>query len=173
MTMATAQQIMQLAQAVGQTLRARGLMLATAESCTAGGVAYAVTQVAGSSSWFDRGFITYSNAAKRQMLGVDAEALRRHGAVSEAVAVAMARGALAASDAQIAVGITGIAGPAGGSEDKPVGLVCFGWAQRRGADIMSRAMTHRFDGDRAAVRTHAIIAALAGVQQMLDEDANG
>jgi nicotinamide-nucleotide amidase len=162
--------IVQLAESLGEALRKRRLWLATAESCTAGGVAYAVTQVAGSSGWFDRGFVTYSNAAKRQMLGVDAEQLRLHGAVSEPVAQAMACGALAASDAQLAVGITGIAGPSGGSAAKPVGLVCFGWALRRRSQLRVRAATRRFDGDRAAVRSYAIIAALEGLLRMLDED---
>jgi len=167
-----AQRIVELAEAVGVAMRTRSLMLATAESCTAGGVAYAVTQVAGSSGWFDRGFVTYSNASKRQMLGVQAEQLRLHGAVSEPVARAMACGALAASDAQLAVGITGIAGPGGGSEAKPVGQVCFGWARRRGDELRVRVATQHFDGDRAAVRTYAIIAALEGLLQMLEEDAD-
>jgi len=165
-----AQRILQLAETVGAVLLARRLTLATAESCTAGGVAYAVTQVAGSSGWFDRGFVTYSNAAKRQVLGVDAADLHAHGAVSEAVAQAMARGALAASDAQIAVGITGIAGPGGSSAAKPVGLVCFGWALRRRGEVRLRAATHRFSGDRAAVRSHAIVVALEGLLQTISED---
>lgn len=162
-----------MAAAVGDALAARGLTLATAESCTAGGVAYAVTEVAGSSGWFDRGFIAYSNAAKRQVLRVSADDLSTHGAVSEAVAQAMARGALAASDAQVALGVTGIAGPGGGSEGKPVGTVCFGWAVRRRGELTLRAATRRFDGDRAAVRSHAIIAALEGVLQLLDENGHG
>jgi nicotinamide-nucleotide amidase len=172
-TVTPAKRILQLAEAVGAVLLARRLMLATAESCTAGGVAYAVTQIAGSSRWFDRGFVTYSNAAKRQVLGVDAVELRAHGAVSEAVARAMARGALAASDAQVAVGITGVAGPGGGSAAKPVGLVCFGWALRRQGELRLRASTHRFGGDRAAVRSHAIIAALEGLLQTTGEVDHG
>jgi nicotinamide-nucleotide amidase len=164
------QRIGALAQAVGEALLARRLWLATAESCTGGGLAYAVTEVAGSSRWFDRGFVTYSNAAKRQMLGVPAEELRTHGAVSEAVARAMARGALAASDAQVALGITGIAGPSGGSADKPVGTVCFSWALRRGAELRLRTETRHFSGDRAAVRTQAIVVALEGLLQMLEEN---
>lgn len=169
--MSTAQRILQLAEAVGDALAARGLSLATAESCTAGGVAYAVTEVAGSSGWFDRGFVTYSNAAKRQVLGVNADDLRAHGAVSEPVAQAMARGALVASDAQVAVGITGIAGPSGGSDAKPVGLVCFGWALRRRGELRMRTATEHFSGDRASVRSHAIIAALEGLLRMVEEDA--
>ena len=161
-----------LAEEAGRRLLVRGASLATAESCTAGGVAYAVTQVAGSSRWFDRGFVTYSNAAKRQQLGVSAADLRLHGAVSEPVARAMARGALGASDAQIAVGITGIAGPGGGSADKPVGLVCFSWALRRAGELRLRTETHHLPGDRAAVRTQAIIVALEGLLQMLAENAD-
>jgi nicotinamide-nucleotide amidase len=170
--MTAAQRIVELAELLGGRLRARRMWLATAESCTAGGVAYAVTQVAGSSRWFDRGFVTYSNAAKRQQLGVNAVDLRLHGAVSEPVARAMARGALGASDAQIAVGITGIAGPGGGSADKPVGLVCFSWALRRAGELRLRTETHHLAGDRAAVRTQAIIVALEGLLQMLAENAD-
>lgn len=168
--MTAAQRILDLAEALGAALLARRMWLATAESCTGGGVAYAVTQVAGSSQWFDRGFVTYSNAAKRQSLGVSAVDLRQHGAVSEPVARAMARGALAASDAHLAVAITGIAGPGGGSAEKPVGLVCFSWALRRGGELRLRTESRRLTGDRAAVRTHAIIVALEGSLQMLAEN---
>jgi nicotinamide-nucleotide amidase len=133
-------------------------------------VAYAVTQIAGSSQWFDRGFVTYSNAAKRQLLGVAADDLRQFGAVSEQVARAMARGALGASDAQLAVAVTGIAGPDGGSAAKPVGLVCFCWALRRGGELRLCTESRRFDGDRAAVRTQAIILALEGSLRMLEEN---
>jgi nicotinamide-nucleotide amidase len=170
--MAAAQRIVRLAEDVGTALLARRMWLATAESCTAGGVAYAVTQVAGSSRWFDRGFVTYSNAAKRQMLGVSAVDLRLYGAVSEPVARAMARGALVASDAQVAVGITGIAGPGGGSAEKPVGMVCFSWALRRAGELRLRTETRRLRGDRAAVRTQAIVVALEGLLQMLAENAD-
>jgi nicotinamide-nucleotide amidase len=168
----TQRRIVELAEAVGRALLARRLSLATAESCTAGGVAYAVTQVAGSSQWFDRGFVTYSNAAKRQVLGVSATELRLYGAVSEPVARAMARGALVASDAQMAVGITGIAGPGGGSEDKPVGLVCFSWALRRAGELRLRTESRRLSGDRAVVRSQAIIVALEGLLQVLAENAD-
>src|SRR5512135_3018157 len=116
-----------LAMQVGAGLKARGLMLATAESCTGGWVAQAVTAIAGSSDWFDRGFVTYSDAAKQEMLGVSAGTLGRHGAVSEHTAREMAAGALAHSRAQVALAITGIAGPGGGSSEKPVGMVCFAW----------------------------------------------
>ena len=170
--MKSAQRIVELAAALGRALRRRRMWLATAESCTAGGVAYAVTQVPGSSAWFDRGFVTYSNAAKRQMLGVPAIDLRVHGAVSEPVARAMARGALSSSDAHLAVGITGIAGPGGGTADKPVGLVCFSWALRRRGELRLRTETRLLGGSRAAVRTQAIVVALEGLLLMLEENAD-
>lgn len=171
--MAKAQRrIFELADAVGRALLARRMWLATAESCTAGGVAYAVTQVPGSSQWFDRGFVAYSNAAKRQMLGVSSVDLRLHGAVSEPVARAMARGALVASDAHLAVGVTGVAGPGGGSAEKPVGLVSFSWALRRAGELRLRTESRRLAGDRAAVRTAAIVVALEGLLQTLEENAD-
>src|SRR5512140_2522540 len=122
-----------LAARVGAQLKAQGKMLAAAESCTGGWVAQAVTAVAGSSDWFERGFVTYSNAAKMEMLRVKADTLRTHGAVSEQTAREMAAGVLAHSRAQVAVAITGIAGPGGGSAEKPVGMVCFAWAVKGGA----------------------------------------
>jgi nicotinamide-nucleotide amidase len=164
--------LVELAQRLGQLLQAQRAWLTTAESCTAGGVAYAVTQIAGSSAWFDRGFVTYSNAAKHALLGVPEPLLAAHGAVSEPVARAMAAGALAASGAQVAVAITGIAGPAGGSPAKPVGTVCFAWARARGAagapanDLV--VATRHFAGDRAAVRSASIIAALQGLVDLLE-----
>ena len=121
-----------LAIAVGRALAERGQMCATAESCTGGLTAGALTDIAGSSAWFDRGFVTYTNEAKMELLGVPAAALAAHGAVSEPVARAMASGALARSAAAWSVAITGIAGPGGGSPEKPVGLVCFAWARREG-----------------------------------------
>jgi nicotinamide-nucleotide amidase len=154
-----------LAQALGAVLRSRRLTLATAESCTAGGVSFAVTQVAGSSAWFDRGFVTYSNDAKLRSLGVSTATLLDQGAVSEAVAREMAAGAIEASAAQVAVAVTGIAGPDGGTPAKPVGTVCFGWALRRNraAPVLAETITRRFEGDRAAVRAQSIEAALAGL----------
>lgn len=149
-----------LATLVGAGLRARGWMLATAESCTGGWVAEAVTAIAGSSAWFERGFVTYSNDAKRECLGVRTETLAQHGAVSEATAREMAGGALLHSRANIAVAITGIAGPAGGTDAKPVGTVCFAWAVPGGA---IDATTQRFSGDREAIRRQAVIVALQGV----------
>ena len=127
-------------------------LLATAESCTGGMIAAACTDLAGSSAWFERGFVTYSNAAKTESLGVDAALITQHGAVSEPVARAMAAGALAHSRAQVAVAVTGVAGPGGGSSDKPVGTVWFGFAWPGG--VVSEVM--HFAGDRAAVR-HATV----------------
>jgi nicotinamide-nucleotide amidase len=170
MTASAAARIESLAARLGRRLLAGRLWLVTAESCTAGGVAYAVTQIAGSSQWFDRGFVTYSNAAKQQMLGVDAADLRQHGAVSEQVARAMARGALAASSAHLAAAVTGIAGPGGASAGKPVGLVCFCWALRRAADLRLRTESRIFAGDRAAVRTQSIVHALDGLLVTLAEN---
>jgi nicotinamide-nucleotide amidase len=163
--------IQHLAQRLGAELRAQHFVLATAESCTAGGIAYAVTLVPGSSQWYDRGFITYSNEAKMQVLGVSAAYLRDFGAVSEPVARAMAIGALSHSAAQVAAAVTGIAGPDGGTPDKPVGTVCFAWAIRRDATAAPwvKTETHRFDGDRAAVRTNSIIRALQTLVGLLKQ----
>lgn len=154
--------IQHLAERLGAGLRAQHLVLATAESCTAGGISYAVTLVPGSSQWYDRGFVTYSNEAKMQVLGVSAAYLRDFGAVSEPVARAMAIGALSHSSAQVAVAVTGVAGPDGGTPDKPVGTVCFAWAIRRDAATAPwvKTETHRFEGGRAVVRTSTIILAL-------------
>lgn len=145
-----------LAVRVGAFLSARGWMLATAESCTGGWVAEAVTSVAGSSAWFERGFVTYSNAAKASMLGVAEATLAAHGAVSEAVAAEMAAGARMHSQAQVALSITGVAGPGGGSPGKPVGTVCFGWSWIGG----QRVETRLFAGDRREVRRQSVILAL-------------
>jgi nicotinamide-nucleotide amidase len=153
-----------LATLVGAKLRGEGLMLTTAESCTGGWVAQAVTTVAGSSDWFERGFVTYSDAAKQEMLGVSARTLAAHGAVSEQTAREMAIGALAHSRAQVALAITGIAGPGGGSAEKPVGTVCFAWATKIGA---VSAETRQFEGERESVRRQSVIAALQGVLELL------
>ncbi|MEP7184114.1 MAG: CinA family protein [Betaproteobacteria bacterium] len=149
-----------LAAALGRALEARGWKVATAESCTGGLVAGAITDVAGSSGWFERGFVTYSNRAKTDLLGVAATTLEAHGAVSEAVALEMAAGALARSPAEVALAVTGVAGPTGGTDAKPVGMVCFAWARRGGA---VEAVTRQFPGDRAAVRAATVEAALAGL----------
>ncbi len=152
-----------LARKVGEALKAQGLMLVTAESCTGGWVAMAVTAIAGSSAWFERGYVTYSNAAKREVLGVAEETLQRHGAVSEETARAMAAGALKSGRGQVALAITGVAGPGGGSRDKPVGTVCFAWVC--GSKISSE--TRRFDGDRESVRRQSVLHALQGLLQLL------
>ena len=159
-----------LAARVGEMLGARGQRLATAESCTGGWVAQCLTAIAGSSVWFERGFVTYSNAAKQEMLGVAAETLAVHGAVSEATAAAMATGALAHSCADFALAITGVAGPSGGSAEKPVGLVCFAWAARSGA---LRVSTRRFSGTRAQVRAQAVAYALSGLLAEPEDSAVG
>src|SRR5512134_2972432 len=161
-----ADELTRLATLAGERLKARGLKLVTAESCTGGWVAQAVTAISGSSDWFDRGFVTYSNDAKREMLGVRAETLDRSGAVSEETAVEMVRGALAASRAQIAVSITGVAGPTGGTATKPVGMVCFGWALAGGG---ADATTRHFAGDRSEVRRQSVLFALQGVLERIGE----
>ncbi len=144
-------------------LAQRGWMMASAESCTGGLIAAACTDLAGSSVWFERGFVTYSNAAKTDMLGVDAQCITEHGAVSEPVARAMALGAVRHSGAPVAVAVTGIAGPSGGSADKPVGTVWFGWAV--GASVHTQLQV--FAGDRAAVRAAAVRHALRGLVELL------
>lgn len=156
-----------LAEQVGARLKAAGLVLACAESCTGGWVAQAVTAVAGSSDWFDRGFVTYSNAAKHEMLGVATATIDRFGAVSEETARSMAEGALAHSHAGISLAITGVAGPTGGTPEKPVGMVCCAWARRGGA-MQSRTL--RLAGNREQVRRQSVAAALEGVVEMLDRN---
>jgi nicotinamide-nucleotide amidase len=153
-----------LARKLGARLKRGSETLATAESCTGGWAAQVVTSVAGSSAWFERGFVTYSNAAKQELLSVRAETLRAHGAVSEETAREMARGALERSQGTIAVSITGVAGPAGGTPDKPVGTVCFAWAR----DGEVRSETRRFAGDRESIRRQSVILALEGVMRALD-----
>lgn len=154
----------ELASAVGARLQAVRAFLATAESCTGGWVAQAVTSIAGSSAWFERGFVTYSNASKVELLGVKAETLERHGAVSEETAREMALGALARSRASIALAVTGVAGPGGGSPEKPVGMVCFAWARQGTAT----SETCRFTGDRESVRRQSVMHALEGLLKHLD-----
>ena len=154
----------ELARKLGARLKRGNETLATAESCTGGWAAQVVTSVAGSSAWFERGFVTYSNAAKQELLGVRTETLRAHGAVSEETAREMARGALGRSRATVAVSITGVAGPAGGTPEKPVGTVCFAWA--RGGAV--RSETRQFGGDRESIRRQSVILALEGVMRALD-----
>jgi nicotinamide-nucleotide amidase len=149
---------------IGEVLKARNLTLALAESCTGGLVTATITDVAGSSAWFDRGFITYSNAAKIEMLGVRTETLEKFGAVSEQTATVMAHGALKNSHAQIAGSITGIAGPDGGTKEKPVGTVCFAWV---GTKLPLSTTTKRFFGNRQEVRQQAAIAMMSGLIERL------
>ena len=153
-----------LVQEVGAQLREQSLTLVTAESCTGGWIAKVVTDIAGSSAWFDRGFITYSNTAKEEMLGVRAQTLTAHGAVSEAVVVEMSEGALARSHAQVSLSVSGIAGPGGATPDKPVGLVCFAWSRVHQPTVTAREY---FTGDRDFIRRQAVARALRGVLELL------
>jgi len=155
----------ELAKKLGAALRSRAAVLATAESCTGGWAAQAVTAIPGSSAWFERGFVTYSNAAKMELLGVREATLQTRGAVSEDTAREMALGALERSAATVALAITGIAGPDGGTAEKPVGTVCFAWAQKERA---VKSETRRFAGDREAVRRQSVEHALRGVLKALD-----
>jgi nicotinamide-nucleotide amidase len=150
-------EIEKLLHQLAHALNANGRTIVTAESCTGGGLAEALTSVPNSSAWFERGFIVYSNTAKREMLGVKAATLARFGAVSEQTARAMAMGALDHSHGDLAVAITGIAGPSGGTPEKPVGTVCFAWVNKRQE---ARTLTHLFQGDRQAIRRQAVIFAL-------------
>ncbi|TQV85275.1 nicotinamide-nucleotide amidase [Exilibacterium tricleocarpae] len=153
-------QIHQLAGRLGELLGTGGGTVTTAESCTGGGVAAAITEIPGSSAWFEYGFVTYANTAKSALVGVDPDVLRSHGAVSEPVVSQMARGALAAAAARVAVAVSGIAGPDGGSAEKPVGTVWFAWARDDGRLITAHRV---FAGDRAAVRRQAVACALQGL----------
>jgi nicotinamide-nucleotide amidase len=148
-------------------LRQRGLMLATAESCTGGWVAQLVTSVPGSSQWFDRGFVTYSNSAKQEMLGVSAAVLEQHGAVSEQTVAAMVSGALSHSHAQVALAISGVAGPAGGSLEKPVGTVCLAWGMTD-QPVVTRRL--QLPGERQEVRRQAVVLALNGLLELLGHE---
>ena len=148
-------------------MQKKGWFLATAESCTGGLISAACTDLSGSSNWFERGFVTYSNAAKTDMLGVDAGLINQHGAVSEAVARAMVQGAILRSGAQVAVAVTGVAGPTGGTAAKPVGTVWFGFATPAGVITETRC----FDGDRAAVRQATVHHALARLVELLKQQA--
>ena len=163
MTM-TSEDLDALALEAGRALKKHGLMLATAESCTGGWAAQMITSVSGSSEWFERGFVSYTNLAKREMLGVKTAILSRFGAVSEQTARAMAEGALLHSHAQVAFAITGIAGPSGGTPEKPVGTVCFAWA---GKKRDSNSAKHVFTGDREAVRRQAVAVAFQGLLEFI------
>jgi nicotinamide-nucleotide amidase len=154
-----------LAQRVGACLIQHELMLVTAESCTGGWLGQAITSVPGSSSWYERGFITYSNLSKQEMLGVQSTTLAQYGAVSSQTAQEMVLGALNRSHAQISVSITGIAGPDGGTVDKPVGMVCFAWATKTGC--VQQEIYH-YQGDREAIRHQAVTTALNGILMLID-----
>lgn len=160
----TEDDVTERARQLGRSCRRRRVVVATAESCTGGGVATAITRISGSAKWFERGFVTYDNTAKREMLGVDAKTLKEHGAVSEEVAIQMAAGALARSHADVSVAVTGIAGPTGGVPGKPVGTVHFAWATRGGA---VQARRFRFRGDRVAVRMQSVYVAIQGLIDLL------
>jgi nicotinamide-nucleotide amidase len=156
-----------LAARLGKELARRNWIMGTAESCTGGLLAGAITTIAGSSRWFDRGYVTYSNEAKVVDLEVSAETLNAFGAVSEPVALEMASGVLLSSRvSHLAVSTTGIAGPEGGTPGKPVGMVCFGFAMRAGEGITTQARTHVFTGDRTRIREQAVAFALLGVLEM-------
>ena len=157
--------IQDLAAEVGALLARKNLLLATAESCTGGGVAYAVTEIAGSSAWFDCGFITYSNASKSELLGISPALIAQHGAVSQEIAAAMAEGAIANSDAHIAISTTGIAGPQGAVPGKPVGTICFGWSMN-GKTVTERKL---LTGDRQSIRQQTIVIALQGLIRFLEQ----
>ncbi|MBV8622808.1 MAG: CinA family protein [Herbaspirillum sp.] len=154
-----------LATRVGQTLKAKGLLLATAESCTGGGISHAITEIAGSSEWFDCGFVTYSNASKNELLDISEALIAQHGAVSEEIAGAMAEGAVANSSSDVSVSTTGIAGPGGAVPGKPVGTVCFGWR------VGDKTYTERlvFKGDRQQVRAQTVDHALKGLLKLLTD----
>ena len=153
-------------EALAQLLKAKGLRMVTAESCTGGGIAQALTSIAGSSDWFECGFVTYSNASKQSMLGVKSQTLAVHGAVSEAVVKEMAAGAVAHSNAQLAVSVSGVAGPDGGTPGKPVGYVWLSWfCEGQG----QKTACFHFQGDREAVRYQAIEAAVQGLLELLSE----
>ena len=161
------QPLEELSTELGAVLQAKSWQLALAESCTGGMVSQAVTAIAGSSAWFDRGFVTYSNAAKEAMLAVPATLIADHGAVSEQVAQAMASGALQHSLAQVSGAITGIAGPGGGTAQKPVGMVCFGWAIRERDQLKIIVETQYFVGNRAEIREQAASYLLAGLVKLV------
>lgn len=153
----------EVAARVGQLLKTKNLLLTTAESCTGGGIAQAITEIAGSSEWFDCGFVTYSNASKNELLDIPEALIAQHGAVSEEIAGAMAEAAVANSNASVAVSTTGIAGPGGAVPGKPVGTVCFGWR------VGDQTLTERkvFSGDRHSVREQSVIHSLQGLLKLM------
>jgi nicotinamide-nucleotide amidase len=160
----TEDDVTKLARRLGIAAKRRGVDIATAESCTGGGVATAITRISGSAKYFERAFVTYTNIAKKEMLGVSQDTLAKYGAVSEEVATEMARGALKHSHADVSVAVTGIAGPTGGSRKKPVGTVHFAWGVR-GGPVQARHF--RFKGDRVAVRMQSVYIAIQGLIDLL------
>jgi len=156
-----------LVQQLAQTLLTKGFKIALAESCTGGLLAAHLTSLPGSSQWFERGFVTYSNQAKEESIGVPKELIEGYGAVSEEVARAMAEGVLNHSLAQVSVSITGIAGPGGGSANKPVGMVCFAWGMRADDLIQTRSQTKQFNGDRQSIREQACVYAIESLLAQL------
>lgn len=156
--------IQQAALQLSENLLKQQLMAVTAESCTGGGIAQALTEIPGSSRWFERGYVSYSNEAKQELLGVNAETLETHGAVSEEIALEMARGAVARSRGHISVAVTGVAGPDGGTPSKPVGTVWIAWGQKLG---YAEAQCFHFEGDRHAVRQQTILEAIKGLNARL------
>ena len=160
----TEDDVTRLARRLGFLAKKRGVDVVTAESCPGGGVATAMTRISGSAKWFERGFVTYTNVAKKEMLGVRQRTLKLHGAVSEEVAIEMARGALKHSHADISVAVTGIAGPTGGSRLKPVGTVHFAWGVRRG---VVQARRFRFEGTRVEVLLQSVYVAIQGLIDLL------
>ena len=164
----TEDEVTRLARQLGNACKKRDIVVVTAESCTGGGVATAITRISGSADWFERGFVTYSNIAKKEMLGVNEDTLKAHGAVSEEVAIEMAAGALKHSHADVSVSITGIAGPTGAAPGKPVGTVHFAWGVRDGP---IQARRFRFDGGRVAVRLQSVYVALQGLIDLLRKPA--
>lgn len=165
------QSLERLSMQVGEALKARGMMITTAESCTGGWIAQVLTAIAGSSTYVDRGFVTYSNEAKQDMLGVPAATIATHGAVSEEAVRAMAAGALAHSRAQLGVSVSGVAGPGGGTPFNPVGTVCFGWAVRpikQPAAVQVQSARMLFEGDRESVRRQSVQYSLQGVLRLLE-----
>ena len=165
--MSSAGKTEQLIAQLAERLVHQGQKLVTAESCTGGMIAASITAQAGSSAWFERGWVTYSNAAKTEELGVDAALINQHGAVSEGVAAAMARGACAHSHSDFAIAVTGIAGPDGGTPNKPVGTVCFGWSTPK----QTKTATQYFEGDRQQIRTQSVRYALTALNTLLADDA--
>lgn len=170
--------LLDAARQLAAPLMAHGALVATAESCTGGLIAATLTELAGSSQWFERGFVTYSNASKHELLGVPADTLEAHGAVSEPVARAMAEGALRRSRARLALAVTGVAGPGGGSAGKPVGTVCFGWAIGSGGPVPGAAQrvvveTRHFDGARDAVRAQTALYALLRAREIFSATFDG